>query len=516
MTTPSSAAWLWDKFGSQIVTSAVQGLWQGFRWIEAANNYCDNLYERYKTIQIFGQPEPVSLEGIFTHVRLLDEPTAFQRYDFETLQAAAENNPFILHHATRQSIETVELAQLINLPEANRLFILGKPGAGKSTLLQYLVLQATKGKLDKLPILVNLREWYDIGDYQRLLDFIALQFDICRFPEARPVVDYLLRHVNTLVLFDGLDEIPQAGKEINRDKATIALQNLAEKYPRAQILITCRVAASHYTFRGFKYVEVADFNLGQMHAFVRKWFREDKDLAKQFWQEFVREESDGLRELGRVPLLLALLCLGYSKTRTFPRRHVELYEEALDALLQQWDESRNIQREEIYQTLSLDLKHQLLAKLAATYFQEGQYFFKEDDIAARIVTYLDNISTAPSDQRSDKYTADSKFLDLNGSRILRAIETQHGVLVERARHIHTFAHLTFQEYYTARYVVENVTKGTIQRLMTHIDDDRWREVFLLVASLLPQADCFFEEFQQALDKLVQHNKQVLDLSLIHI
>jgi hypothetical protein len=275
------------------------------------------------------------------------------------------------------------------------------------------------------------------------------------------------------------------------------LRDFARKYPRPQILITCRVAATDYTFRGFRYVELADFNEGQMHAFVRKWFRDEDELAEQFWQEYQRDENEGLRELGQVPLLLALLCMGYEATLAFPNRRVDLYEEALDALLKKWDASRRIRRDEIYKNLALGRKQQLLAELAATYFQEGRYFFEQRDLASRIADYLRKLPDAPKE-------------GVDGEAVLRAIEAQHGILVERARHIHAFAHLTFQEYYTAKYVVDNALEGTIPRLMRHVTEDRWREVFLLAASLLPKADIFFKHFLEALDDLVAGDDALLE------
>ena len=42
-----------------------------------------------------------------------------------------------------------------------------------------------------------------------LLDFIANQFGICDFPDALPFIEYLLENGRAIVLFDGLDEVPQ-------------------------------------------------------------------------------------------------------------------------------------------------------------------------------------------------------------------------------------------------------------------------------------------------------------------
>jgi len=82
---------------------------------------------------------------------------------------------------------------------------------------------------------------------------------------------------------------------------------------------------------------------------------------------------------------------------------------------------------------------------------------------------------------------------------LRAIEAQHSLLVERAAGIYSFSHLTLQEYFTAWYIKEN---GRIPSLMSRLTDNRWREVFLMTASLLANADEFFEQIHQSIDRLL--------------
>ncbi len=85
-TTTLARAWLWEKFGKDIVKTTAKHLWTGFNWLIAATKYQQNLRRQHAHIQIFGQPEPVLLEGIFTHIHILDEPTALQRYDIQALR----------------------------------------------------------------------------------------------------------------------------------------------------------------------------------------------------------------------------------------------------------------------------------------------------------------------------------------------------------------------------------------------------------------------------------------------
>jgi hypothetical protein len=44
---------------------------------------------------------------------------------------------------------------------------------------------------------------------------------------------------------------------------------------------------------------------------------------------------------------------------------------------------------------------------------------------------------------------------INGRNVLRAIEEQHGILVNRHEDIYSFSHLTLQEFLTAKHINAN-------------------------------------------------------------
>jgi len=141
----------------------------------------------------------------------------------------------------------------------------------------------------------------------------------------------------------------------------------------------------------------------------------------------------------------------------------------------------------------------LFARVAAETFQQGKYFIKQDILVKHIETFL------------HKLPAGDQAGDIDGEVVLKAIEMQHGIFVERAQKIYSFSHLTFQEYFTAKYIADN--PKAIKELMQHCTDKRWREVFLLTASLLDEenADEFFAEFQQAVVQLVRDDATLVEL-----
>jgi predicted NACHT family NTPase len=71
---------------------------------------------------------------------------------------------------------------------------------------------------------------------------------------------------------------------------------------------------------------------------------------------------------------------------------------------------------------------------------------------------------------------------LDGEAVLDAIAVQQGILVKRAEDTYSFSYLTLQEYLTAQYIDDH---QQIELLVhQHLTDERWREVFLLVAGLM--------------------------------
>lgn len=494
----------WEKirriwFKDQVHTSvnkAAEAQFQTFDWSKAEQAYLDKVIKLYDRVRILGNSVDVRLGNIFTQVYILDKPTSLQLYDIdELLKRGTDRLDF-----QRQAGQRIHGMTMVK--DKQNLFILGKPGAGKTTFLKYITIQAARKQLSQVPIFVSLNQWADSqwgkGANAALLPFIIEQFAICDFPDAELFIGYLLKEGHALILFDGLDEVKQ--EKDQRRRLTHLLQAFAHKYDKSQYLITCRIAASDYAFSGFVHVEMADFTPGQVYEYARKWFSEQEKKFDAFTTELEKPENSGLAELCNTPLLLSLLCLTFDNNMRFPPSRAELYEDAIETLLRKWDSTREIQRDEIYRALSHKRKLQLLMGIAAPTFEKGELFFRQRDLEKWIVDYLAKLPGAPP--------ADT----LDSTAILKAIEAQHSILIERAHGIYSFSHLTFQEYLTARYSTENQGKGAVSKLIrSHLTDQRWREVFLLTASLLDDADDFIAIMRTTIDGLLVNIPSALPL-----
>jgi len=257
--------------------------------------------------------------------------------------------------------------------------------------------------------------------------------------------------------------------------------------------------------RGFTDIEIAPFTQAQIAAFAQKWFvaftkttaRAGVAQSKQFIQKLDLAENWQFRQMVVTPLFLHLACWVFHGHDRFPTKRSDFYKQGLDLLLGKWDEARGVERDEIYQGLLLPQKLKLLSQLAAVTFEEGQYFFEQWVVEQHIEDYIRHLPNA---------STDAGELQLESESVLKAIESQHGLLTERARGIFSFSYLAFQEYFTARNIVASHNLQALEQalggLVSHLTDPHWHEIFLLTAAMLRSADSLMQLMKQQIDALV--------------
>lgn len=84
--------------------------------------------------------------------------------------------------------------------------------------------------------------------------------------------------------------------------------------------------------------------------------------------------------------------------------------------------------------------------------------------------------------------------------MLKAIEHHHGLLVERARNIYSFSHLTFQEYFAAKAIERG---QQLEILVQNISNPRWKEVFYLTAEMLWRSDNLVKMMKERIDGMLR-------------
>jgi hypothetical protein len=94
--------------------------------------------------------------------------------------------------------------------------------------------------------------------------------------------------------------------------------------------------------------------------------------------------------------------------------------------------------------------------------------------------------------------------------ILQSLEAQHGLLIERAKGIYSFSHLTFHEYFAAKEIAFNSPslETAFQSLRPHVTEKRWREVFMLITEMLRDASLLLLPIKQSIDLLMADSDQL--------
>lgn len=460
-----------------------------------------SVQERCGTMRVLDMSYPIQVNDIYTSVNVLEQITGRRHQTLDELLRACEAEDF-----DRLGLGTVaeeRVPALDAVKTYKKLIILGKPGAGKTTFLKHLAIQCNEGLFepDRLPIFVTLKDFAEADGKPNLLEYISrdlnhyLPTDLAITQETLADDFYqVFLAGKALILLDGLDEV----RSEDHQRVIKEIRGFSEQFRHNQFLMTCRIAAWDYVFEKFTEVEVADFDDEQIAIFASKWFKLHAIPPQLFLKEL--EQHPPIKQLATSPLLLTLICLAFEESGGFPNSRFELYKEGIDALLKKWDAKRGIQRDQVYKNLSHLRKEDLLSYIALITFKRKDYFFKQTITEQYIADYIRNLSE----------TDEPETLQIDSEVILRSIEAQHGLLIERAKGIYSFSHMTFHEYFTAREIVQNSRSLEIalQDLAAHGADKRWREVILLATEMLRDASLLLVPLKQTIDRLLAGSERL--------
>ena len=427
--------------------------------------YTQRYWDRHGMIKVLKMSKPMDLESIYVNVKCLGNLVR-DYYDENLENKYRESKQRRFNFRDDGKKDGLLLAN-----QEQYLMVLGDPGIGKSTFLRKVGLEALKGKQGSYqhpltPVLLELKNFKE--NEINIQALIEEEFKICGFPNVEKNISNKLEKGELLILLDGLDEVPTA----NVYNVIEKIQDFVDRHHKNRFILSCRTAARTH-LRQFTDIEIVEFDDQQIQSFIEHWFSSELDrkneTAKNCWELLQKEEYKSAKELAHTPLLLTFLCLVYDENQSFPTNRSRLYQDALRILLEKWSaEKRLPNRGLVYENLSIEQEEILLSEIAYQNFVADKLFLEKREVVKQIKDHLKQNLNAPQ--------------HLDGEKVLKTIEIEQGILVERARDVYSFSHLTLQEYLTAQYIYDNDLIE--EAVKNYVTETRWQEVFLLVAGLM--------------------------------
>ncbi len=354
-----------------------------------------------------------------------------------------------------------------------RLVLLGEAGSGKSVAMGTIARALWKVNLAKplVPVLLTFKEIQNVRDEQALCSLVVrkfqqFQYDRGREGSALKFAESNLNSGGIVLLLDGLDELE---KQARLDVAGF-LRQFFTTYPEVAFVVSSRVAVWNQfpSILGdleFSKYTLAPFTPLEVKIFVSRWEFSGEKSADQLSQLIISKPY--LLNMAENPLILTIICFLYAQPkRVLPDHRVKFYSECVDALMEKWDNAKNVDRANQFETVD---KVAMLSAVAYRHLA-GNAHGNEDIQRAEV---LDVIGVV---MRKLSRPVEKRQL------VLDEIVQKAELLVEIPPDQLKFPHRTFLEYFAALYFYKNHLHLELLDLY-HADPGKWQETLLLYCGM---------------------------------
>ena len=498
--------------------------------VDARSRYCQALKNKLGNLELLGSPDIkskiVKLEDAFVSLSISQDRRCEDRVKDAGKAVKMEQERYL----------TPEEVMIRAFRECQLLVVIGDPGSGKTTLLKYYIVTCLDEKDKKykklgfskavLPIYFPLRELeFDHNDeptlfpdnLSRWAQRFLLNIDAGQFLRW-------LREEKTLVLLDGLDEI--SSKE-RRQNVCRWIESMCSGLDKARFVVTSR-ATGYRKLDGIELgvphlrADIMDFSPRQQEVFLKKWFRavflseligadedipgeelrrQQENLAQQKSKTIIdflsQEDNKAVRELAAVPMLLQIMAIIWKDHQHLPESRSELYDAALNYLLDYRDRRRKIKP-----VLRAERARLVLAP-TALWMQEK---LKKDEISKiKMHQLMQPLLNKLSEQPQAPVFCEN-------------LRDRAGLIIDYDHNHYIFRHKSFREFLAGLQLVKEAQQpDRMKTLIDYFNEDWWEEALRFFMS--KSDDDMFDRFMQMLfqspvSRQLDDNKQTLLKNLV--
>lgn len=423
-----------------------------------------NLHEKISNVQVLGMSEPTPLMQIYSPHYL--STTIHRRLYEQEIHKPNEKPATSIRKGNRVCAD-------VFMEKHNRVALLGAAGSGKTTLLRYLALaysnktifDSSKLETPKIPFYISLLEYSRQNKFESIFDYIFNELEKDTNKYAFNYLKRLFEKGMAVVLLDSIDEVSIS----KRNNLFIQIKEFCRSFSDCKIILSCRTADYTHTFENFYEAEIAKLTQSAVEKVINGWFKNDKQKAILLLKHI--QQDVGIKSLTETPLLLSLVCIQFRHDLTLPKRKVELYQRCTEALLREWDTTRDFRRDTAYSSLSDDRKERIFEYVAGANFLNGiKYTFPENQVHKQIAECCEWFGIEKQECKG----------------VLKEIEQHHGIIERFSMDSYTFSHQSFQEYFAARYFLAK--RIDFEIVKKHIDHKQWFAVIEFLVSIHPNPE----------------------------
>ena len=444
--------------------------------------------------QPFGQPSPgepghihdLTIDEIYVHVVIV-KGRAYHKFAEDRWQQLKEYPP---------DAKDCKFAKPEDILDENpkNVLVVGRPGIGKTSLSTKLLRLWASGEAFNgeqhfnVVFLLKFRRFNNNNANLSLRDLLAAAETVMNLDDA--MWDFIKQEPNkVLLIFDGLDEYSRKEDIKAQDDATykncvdekmpfsVLYNKLVEGnlLPGASILTTTRPTAvkcvRHVGFQ--RTVEIRGFTSDDVKEYVKNFTRGNPEAMKKMWEHI--KSNINLFSFCYIPMNCFLIChcllqiILSESSQALPTKMTDIYKMTVKMFL------FNHNRE--------GFSPQELARLKSTHMD--QPFDKLPEEFQKILNSLGKIAFKGIEEGRLLFES-SEVSELEDCGLLYKLpDLKRKALDDPPKSQFCFTHLTVQEFFAAKHLVDTKTNEGIEGFVrNHINDGKWQVVLQFAAGLL--------------------------------